>query len=128
VDISETLMLRLPLGEGRATFERPAESESLPRVDRLLSKHPSLRELRAALAELTSVQTLDHADQPVDDCIFRATAGSRTAVDFEDRLVIRRVIDQVPDAIIDDSGQDGIRERRVSLKSIRTKRKGSLMA
>jgi DNA-binding response OmpR family regulator len=32
-----------------------AESESLPRVDRLLSKPPRLRELRAALAELTSV-------------------------------------------------------------------------
>jgi CheY-like chemotaxis protein len=31
-----------------------AESESLPRVDRLLSKPPRLRELRAALAELTS--------------------------------------------------------------------------
>jgi signal transduction histidine kinase/ActR/RegA family two-component response regulator len=32
-----------------------AESESFPRVDRLLSKPPRLRELRAALAELTSV-------------------------------------------------------------------------
>ena len=32
-----------------------AESEFFPRVDRLLSKPPRLRELRAALAELTSV-------------------------------------------------------------------------